>query len=415
VIVPIGIRGWEGTAQELRQIERIAVPVSYRKRCESDKPPYVGTDFGCQLDLLTWHFNFGTAGSAESALDHLSQRATRQSGLSSQVAERYALLRPSARREAEHYLADQGFTYATFLEQDRRIEAASYPALAEMHALQGQLRRIGEIASLYARAADWYRSPSLLRKAVQWRAMLISALDEAAEIPSSDAERLLERVAGFNEPDFLELSLAVSRAAIERSAESILAANEASARAFDPAYGERDIRRGNGELRAKEFRYHRFRIQLLADELDLDVTRQDGVYLGDYDFDDMESISRPEESKMDSIHYLAFSERRRFAEMIVAQGERDSRVTPSRCREEDSFDRKSLNILFNGGRFVSAAHSPALYGRIAQLYLDLFEIAQHCPVEDEGGSIFDWASQYERQARIYRQFLDDYAALARGR
>lgn len=415
VILPIGIRSWEGTARELRQIDRIAVPASYRTRCESDERPYLVTGFGCQLDLFTWHFNFGTARSAEQALDYLSEHATRQSGLSSQLAERYVALLPDARREAESYLAAKGFTYDTFLEQDRRIEALQYPALAELHALQGQLQQIGEIASLYARAADWYRSPTLLRKAVLWREMLVTALDEAAAAPSSDAERLLKRVAGFNEPDFLELSLSVSRAAIERSAESILAANEASARAFDPAYRERDIRRANSEFKAKEFRYYRFRIQLLADELELDVTEHDGVYLGHYDFDDMESISRPEEREMDSIHYLAFSERQRFAEMIVAQGERDVRVTPAQCREDDYFERESLDILFNGGRFVSAAHSPAPYRRIAQLYLDLYEIAQSCPVGDDGSSIFDWSTQYDRQARIYRRFLDDYQSLARGR
>lgn len=419
LILPIGLRSWEGTHQELRRIDRVPVPSSYRARCEREELSYTTvhtavTQLGCYYDLLNWHFNFGTARSAESALDYIAERVEREHDLSPNTAERYIELLPEGLSEAKAYLAAENLTYETFLEEDRIIEAVRFPALAELSILKEKLVKLGDIASFYTRAAGWYRSPSLLREATRWHGYLPKAQILEAGQSSPGYVRLLSRIAHFQQDEFQDLSLAVARATVLRTEESILAANATSARVLKSTFQDRDFRQQSEGWDAKQYRYLRFRIQLLADVKGLDVTRHEEAYLGDYDFDDIEALIRPDEREMDSIHYLAFSERGWFGEAIIAQGERDVQLAQTRCAE-DSYDfGEGLAILFNGGRVVSNAHSPVAYGRIAQLYLELYAALKDCK-DEEGTSYVDRDVQYRNQARFYQQFLDNYEEIALGR
>ena len=417
IIVPIGIRAWEGTPQELRWIDRVSVPSSYKGRCESEKLSYTTvhvsvTKFGCFHDLMNWHFNFGTERSTEKAMRYIAERVTREYDLSPDAANRYIELLPEGLAEARAYLAAENLTYKTFLEKDRVIETSQYPALAELKGLNETLSKTSDIASFYIIAADWYRSASLLREAARWYGYLPVVRAPAAEENLSDHERLLQRVASLRQDEFLGVSLAVARAATERTEASILAAHEWSARVFKPAFQARDLRDFDNGRQAEQYRYLRFRIQLLADIEGLDIKRHEGVYLGDYDFRDMETLFRPEERGMASMHYLVFPERRRFAEILIAQGEHAVEVATD-CSHEQYDYNENLDILFNSGRVISQAHRPAPYRRIAELYVELFSTLQKC--EDKEAFWYLDRAPYHNQARHYQHFIDNYAEIALGR
>lgn len=417
IIVPIGIRAWESTPQELRRIDRVSVPSSYKGRCESDKLSYTTvhvsvTKIGCFRDLMNWHFNFGTERSAEKAMNYIAKRVTREYDLSPDAAKRYSGLLLEGLAEAEAYLTDKNLTYEKFLEKNRVIEARQYPALAELRDLNKTLSITSDMASFYIMAADWYRSASLLREATRWYGYLPVMQAPAADRKRSDPERLLQRVLSLRQDKFLGVSLAVARAATERTEESILAAHERSASLFEPAFRARKPHKYNDIRQAEHYRYLRFRIQLLADIEGLDIKRHEGIYLGDYDFGDMEELFLPEERGMVSMNYLAFLERRRFAEVIVAQGEHSVEIATD-CSHEEYDHNRNLDILFNGGRVISQAHRPAPYRRIAKLYVELFSTLQKCQKEDA----FRYLDRavYHNQARFYQHFLDNYAKIVLGR
>lgn len=413
----IGIGSWEGTSQELRRINSVSVPTSYRARCEREGLSYstihVAINLAnCHDDLVNWHFNFGTARSAKRALDYIGEKMARDYDLSPSDAARYTELVPQGLSEAEVYLAEQALTYEEFLKEDRVIEASRYPALAELRDLKEKLIKSSHVAALYIKAADWYRSAPLLKQATRWHRFLSHEALLAEKEYQSDQERLLRRVAQYRQDDFLELSIAVARAATERTEESILAANEASARAYKLAFEDREFRYGKGR-KVEPYRYLRFRLGLLADIAGMDITRHDGVHLGDYEFRNIEKLLLPDDRGVDEIHHLAFPERRKFIEAIIAQGEYALEIELD-CSDDYYDYEASLNMLFNGGRIVSFAHRPAPYRRIAELYVGLYSDLKVCKDED-GDPPLDRGTQYQIQARFFRQFLDNYEEIALGR
>lgn len=416
IILPIGIRSWQGTDRELRWINRDAVPASYKARCEREQLSfnfYYGvSQVRCHQDLTRWHFNFGTAQSAEIALDYLGKDLAGKYYLSAKDAARYAELVPQGLSEAEAYLQLEGLTYEQFLLENRVIAAGRYPALAELRALREKLTKSGHIAALYVAAADWYRSPSLLRKAAQWLGYLPDTEVLLVKEKPSDPERLLHRVAQLETDPFLELRYAVAKAATERSEESIVAAHEVSARAHELAFQNEDFRYDRGP-EVEPYKYLRFRIQLLAFPAGIDVSRHQGTYLDEPDFSHIDRLMHPEERSVGDIEQLAYPEQWKFIEAIVAQGEHAVQINPD-CKDDRYNHVESLNILFNAGRIVSPAHHPAAYRRVAQLYVDLYANLKRC--KDQDG---DWTSgrqtQYDVQERFYRRFLNNYDEIALGR
>lgn len=417
IILPIGLRSWDGTPEELRRINRVSVPSSYRERCEREGLPYSTihpsiSKIGCHHDLLNWHFNFGTARSAKRALDYIGERLAREYDLSPKDAVRYTELVPQGLSEAETYLAEAGLTYEEFLEENRVIEERRYPALAELRDLKEKLIKSSHVAALYIRAADWYRSAPLLSEATRWHRYLPHEGLLADKEYQSDQERLLRRVAQYRQDEFMELSLAVARAATESTEESILAANEASARAYKLAFEDPDFRYNKGP-KVEPYRYLRFRLGLLADVVGLDITRHEGVHLGDYEFRHIEKLLRPDDRSVDQIHHLALPVRRKFIEAIIAQGEYALEVQPD-CSDDNYNHKEALNMLFNSGRIVSPAHRPAPYRRIAKLYVGVYSMLKVCK-GDEGDPRLGRETHYQAQARFYRQFLDNYEEIALGR
>lgn len=417
IILPIGLRSWEGTPQEQRRINRVSVPFSYQERCEHEELSYTTihtavTKYGCYRDLMTWHFNFGTARSSEKALSYIAESMTREYDLSAGAGQRYTELLPKGLAEAEAYLDAENLTYETFLEENRVIDANLYSALAELRNLSQILRKTSDLAEFYIDAADWHRSPSLLDEATRWYSYLPRFEPLVAEERSSGPEQLLRRFAYFRQGQFLGLSLAVARAAIERTEKSVLAAHEWSGRAFDPEFSDGELRDYSIRSRAERYRYLRFRIQLLALIHNLDVREHKEIDLGDYDFMDMENLLRQEDRSPSDMRYMDAGAVRQFIEAIVAHSEIAVQAAPT-CNDEHYDFKDELGILFNGGLIVSQAKKPAPYRRLAELYLELFSTLQKC--EDDEMFRYLKRAQYHNQARHYQHFLDNYDEIALGR
>jgi hypothetical protein len=407
-IIPIGYLPWQGTSDELRRIESAPVPRSIRVLCKEMGHVMQGD---CKQMLLSWHLRFGTARSAQAALAHVEQRLVATYRLGPGLSKRYAEMRPQALREVEAFLASENLTSDTFLQSDRRINATSHPATVEIRALNPKLSLMRELALLYARAADWYRSPVMLERAEHWRDMLGDAPDEPLGKSASDAQKVLARIAFVHEPEFLDLSIAVSHAAIARNEAAVMAAHRASAGRFDPEYRKES----GANWAAGEFSYYRFRIGLLAQELGLDVSDYGGEYLGVVDMRDMYSRFPPEPP--DYIEYIPLQDHQsggHLLDAIVAQGESDGRVMPVLCREPGKIDiGERLNSLLNGGRLVSPVFNPAGYRRVGHLYLDLYAAARRCPKEDN--PVYNGAPHYSAYARQVEYFIANYGRLALGR
>lgn len=407
-ILPIGHLPWRGTSDELRQIESEPVPRSIRVLCKDMGHVPQGD---CGQMLLSWHFRFGNARSAQAALAHIEQRLVATHGLGSGLGKRYAEIRPQAQREVEAYLASENLTNDTFMHGERRIDTASHPATVGMRALNPKLSLMGDLALLYAKAADWYRSPVMLERAEHWRDMLGDAPDEQLGKSTSDAQKVLARIAFVHEPEFLDLSIAVSHAAIARDEAAVMAAHRASAAVFDPEY--RKDNKANWS--AGEFRYYRFRIGLLAQELGLDVSDYGGEYLGDVDMRDMYSRFPPEPP--DYIEYIPLQDHQsggHLLDAIVAQGEHDVRAMPALCRKLGEIDiAERLNSLLNGGRLVSPVFNPAGYRRVGKLYLDLYAVARRCPKDEN--PVHVRGTYYAAHARLVENFIANYDRLALGR
>ncbi|MEW4448357.1 hypothetical protein [Qipengyuania sp. JC766] len=417
IILPTGLRPWQGTPQELSRINRVSVPASYKERCEAEELPYTTihttvTTYRCFHDLMNWHFDFGTEGSAQEALRYIAERMTFEFDLSSGAARRYIELLPRGLAEAEDYLHSKNLTYEKFIEENRVIDAELYPAMAELWVLSQTFSKTSDLVSFYIDAADWHRSPSLLDEATRWYGYLPPPEPPPAEESFSGPERLLRRVAYFRQGEFLGGSLAVARAATNRTEESILAAHEWSARAFDPAFQDRELRDYKLRSRAERYRYLRFRVQLLASLHSLDVRRYEQEYLGNYDFEDMENLFRREDRSPRDMRYPDDGETRLFIEVIVANGEIAVEKANS-CSNKEYFLEDELGILFNGGQIVLQSRQPAPYRRIAELYLDLFSTLQKCKDDQTFGYLT--LAHYHNQARQYQYFLDNYDEIALGR
>lgn len=408
ITLPIGYLPWQGTSDELRHIESEPVPRSFRMRCKEMDARLEGD---CKQMLLSWHLRFGSARSAQTALAYIEQRLVAAYRLGPGLGKRYAEIRPQALREVEAYLASENLTNDTFVQVNRRIDAASHPTLVEISALDSKLALMGELASLYASAADWYRSPVMLERAKHWRDMLEDAPDEPLGPSISDVSKVLARIAFVPEPKFLNLSIAVSHAAIVRNEAAVMAAHRASADVFDPAYFKQD----EENWFAGEFKYYRFRIGLLAQELDLDVSEYDGKYLHELDMRDMYSRFPPEPpNNIENIPLQDYRSGGRLLDAFVALGEHDVRAMPLLCRESGSiYIAEPLNSLLNGGRLVSPVFNPAGYRRVGQLYLDLYAVAKRCPKEEI--PVRGWHTYYAAHARQVKNFIANYDRLALGR
>lgn len=272
-ILPIAYLPWQGSAEELRNIESQPVPRSVRKRCHHKDGMLEGQ---CRDQLLNWHAKFGSFASTTKALTFIERQLTAYFKLEAGLGDRFAALKPQALREVDGYLTSQGLTFDKFKAKPKVIDVASHPAVAEMRELAEKLRQVSALAGFYADAADRYRSPKLLEKARFWRDVLQPASRGPDDAGTHDAAKMLAYIAYVDESEFLDLSMVVTQATIQRDKPSVMAAHLASAAAYDPSFAEQRRSGKVGEAwPASLSDYYRFRISLLADELGLDVSRHD--------------------------------------------------------------------------------------------------------------------------------------------
>jgi hypothetical protein len=404
-IILIGYLPWRGSADEVRRIKSVPVPKSFANCADRFEQ-------GCAEQLLDWHLNYGTEASTRAALAEAERRIVAQQKLTATTGQQYRALLSLAKADMTRYLTDNQLNYMQFVEIDRRISATTYPAISRLAALGGQVREADKLAQVYAYAADWHRSPALLRKARYWREIIAPA-EWQASLESRDADRALAASVDPYVDTFAELSLAVTQAAISRDVKSIEAADEASAKVWQSDFDEARRRRSDDNisstLRAKihmatEFAYYRYRITLLGKELGVDLRREDGKYLGEEDFRDMESLF----DQHNNGEYLEYqfgrgrSRPNRVIASAIDQAETDLIVARKQCRARQDLEWDTVQLLAGALETLRPAVQPSIYARVGGLFLDLHSTMRKCIALDQRPHN---QQDLDAQARIVRAVM----------
>ena len=219
---------WGGTAEDVRHIRDIPVPVSYRHLYEDDPCQ----NFGWPMEtLVTWHLAYGDEASTRAALAYLEAHFTEHmpapARLTSLLAGAVRAAGP-ALRAAEPGLAAGGSHY---LEAHRALER--HPSVRRLWDLTGAREHFLFLARQYLRAAEVFASPAFLARA---NAFYMPVRDSFAQVRAPDSEDRLGIAPDQNDGlDQLAMRLAVARARLAGGAADWQAAEAVLARVGTPA------------------------------------------------------------------------------------------------------------------------------------------------------------------------------------
>jgi hypothetical protein len=221
---------WQGDGDDVRRIRAIPVPETYRSSF---------TTGGCnQLirdQLIEWHLAFGDEASTTAALAFFEQAYRPVLA----APERYpGLLRQAVADAAgdlhAHWpLPPVGQSHA---EAERRLRAQ--PAVQRLLLLIGQWEGATLLADTHLRAAEFFRSEALLRKAERF---VPAVVDAEAALRKVGGSGLAEQMEWLGARDLavdaadLEIRLAVLRASLRRTPATLAAADAVLARHATPA------------------------------------------------------------------------------------------------------------------------------------------------------------------------------------
>jgi hypothetical protein len=232
-------RLWQGSIEETRQIRSVPIPESYRGTLEA------GGCIAWQLvreSLLDWHMAYGDEKSAVASIEYLEGRMLAGKSVQADLAVKLAAL--TGKTSGKHARSRRG---------DASVDALVETAYGYR-----------SLAMEYARAADFYGSPSLLAKAERLAepslavGLLLRAAHEEREACQVGAQQCQSRQQGTEQLKFddyqdrklreLDLQLAVARARVGGAASDFAAAREIFARNDNPYYdtaGEEAYKHGD--------------------------------------------------------------------------------------------------------------------------------------------------------------------------
>jgi hypothetical protein len=243
---------WGGLIEDVRNIESVPVPESFRRRFEAG---------GCtrfQLvkgSLLNWHLAFGNERTATAALAYVEDRLTagRPSprGFRDELSRiwRDALRTIESTRLPAAYGPDRSAATRR-LQRNRSVARAA--ELIEAH------DDFIELTQQYLRAAEYYESAALLAKAETYWPAVQAGLDilfRGAPIANADFDagtdnQLEPSTHRINQIHDLDMRLAILRARLSRNPADIDAATVVMRRNFDPvlATAEQNAEQHSGEI-----------------------------------------------------------------------------------------------------------------------------------------------------------------------
>lgn len=224
---PICIGGarWAGSGADVRQIEPVPVPESFRERFES-RAPCVRWGISPAY-LVDWHLRFGTARSTAAALAYLeidTHRPVPPERYAEEVRRAWRAALPDLRRAAQ-------------VRQTVGPDLEGQPSYRRLDSLIEDRTDYESMTGLYLRAAEQFGSLALLERAEAYRRALVAAADFLRPLEGRPpAEGLLYFNLHPHRSDSFRLRAAVLRAQLTRSADDIAAARAVVNEAERPLY-----------------------------------------------------------------------------------------------------------------------------------------------------------------------------------